>query len=102
MFIGAGGAWLGFRFLDPIAAIIVGLMIVKMAWQFGWNSIRELVDTGLDEEVLQEIRKTISKVPGVIEVHQLRTRSLASKIFLDVHVLVDPMLSVSEESTLHR
>ncbi len=96
VFIGAGGAWLGFGFLDPIAAIIVGLMIVKMAWQFGWNSIRELVDTGLDEEVLQEIRKTISKVPGVIEVHQLRTRSLASKIFLDVHVLVDPMLSVSE------
>lgn len=96
VFIGAGGAWLGFGVLDPIAAIIVGLMIVKMAWQFGWSSIQELVDTGLEEDMLNKIKRSISNVPGVREVHQLRTRSAAGKIFLDVHILVDPMISVSE------
>ncbi len=94
--IGAGGAWFGFGLLDPIAAAIVGVMIVRMAWQFGWNSIRELVDTGLDEKMLTNIMQKINKVPGVRAIHQLRTRSAAGKIFLDMHILVDPMISVSE------
>jgi cation diffusion facilitator family transporter len=94
--LGAGCAWLGFAKLDAVAAIIVGLMIIKMAWQFGWSSIQELIDTGLDDVTLTKIKKTIVAVPGVRALHQLRTRSLAGKIFLDVHILVEPMLSVSE------
>jgi len=94
--VGATGAILGFPLLDPIAAIIVGVMIVKMAWQFGWHSIRELVDTGLEEDMLETIKQTIIAVPGVRAIHQLRTRSVAGAVFLDVHIMVDPFISVSE------
>lgn len=94
--IGAGCAWFGLTKLDAVAAIVVGLMIIKLAWQFGWSSIRELIDTGLDDVTLAKIKKSIVTVSGVRALHQLRTRSLAGKIFLDVHILVDPMLSVSE------
>lgn len=94
--LGAGGAILGFPSLDAIAAVIVGIMILKTAWTFGWSSIRELVDTGVDETTVEKIKATIKTINGVRAVHQLRTRSIAGAIFLDVHVLVDSYLSVSE------
>lgn len=94
--LGVIGAWLGFPKLDAIAAIIVGLMILKIAWNFGWHSIRELVDTALSIEETEKIKLFIKAVPGVKAIHQLRTRSIAGSIFCDVHVLVDPAISVSE------
>lgn len=94
--IGVVCAWLGMKTFDAIAAVIVGLMIIKMAWQFGWNSIRELVDTGLDDDTLEKIQNIITSVPGVRHVHQLRTRSVGGQIFLDVHIQVDSKISVSE------
>lgn len=94
--IGVIGAWLGFPKLDAVAAIIVGLMILKIAWDFGWNSIRELVDTALSIEETEKIKLFIKEIPGVKAIHQLRTRSIAGSIFCDVHVLVDPSISVSE------
>jgi cation diffusion facilitator family transporter len=94
--LGVIGTWLGFSKLDAIAAIIVGLMILKMAWDFGWHSIRELVDTVLNIEETKKIKLFIEEIPGVKAIHQLRTRSIAGSIFCDVHVLVDPSISVSE------
>ncbi|MEN9449979.1 MAG: cation efflux family protein [Pseudomonadota bacterium] len=94
--LGVIGAWLGFPKLDAVAAIIVGLMILKIAWDFGWHSIRELVDTALGMEETEKIKLFIKEIPGVKAIHQLRTRSIAGSIFCDVHVLVDPSISVSE------
>lgn len=93
---GVVGAWLGFPKLDAVAAIVVGLMILKTAWNFGWYSIRELVDTALSTEETEKIKRFIKKVSGVKAIHQLRTRSIAGSIFCDVHVLVDPFITVSE------
>lgn len=94
--LGVIGTWIGFPKLDAVAAIIVGLMILKMAWDFGWHSIRELVDTALNIEETEKIKLFIKDIPGVQAIHQLRTRSIAGSIFCDVHVLVDPSISVSE------
>lgn len=94
--LGVIGTWLGFPKLDAVAAIIVGLMILKMSWGFGWHSIRELVDTALNIEETEKIKLFIKNIPGVKAIHQLRTRSIAGSIFCDVHVLVDPSISVSE------
>lgn len=94
--LGVIGTWFGFPKLDAVAAIIVGLMILKMAWDFGWHSIRELVDTALNIEETEKIKLFIKDIPGVKAIHQLRTRSIAGSIFCDVHVLVDPSISVSE------
>jgi cation diffusion facilitator family transporter len=94
--LGVTGAYLGFPKLDAFAAIVVGLMILKIAWGFGWHGIRELVDTVTNIEDMEKIKQFIQEIPGVEAIHQLRTRSIAGSIFCDVHVLVDSSLSVSE------
>jgi cation diffusion facilitator family transporter len=94
--LGIGGSILGLRYLDSIAAIIVALLIIRMAVQMIWRSVRELIDTAVDQSTLQKINASIVQVHGVYAVHQLRTRSLGGLIFVEVHVLVDPHISVSE------
>ncbi|MCC5791908.1 MAG: cation transporter [Legionellaceae bacterium] len=94
--IGLFGALYGFAYFDTLAAIIVGAMIIKMGWTYGWNSIKELVDTAVDEATLSKIEQMITAVDGVKKVHQLRSRMMAGEILIDVHILVRPKLSVSE------
>ena len=85
--IGVGGSLLGFTYLDAIAAIIVGLFVIKMGWELGWSSLQELVDTGTDPKTLIKIEKAIHEVPGVKSMHQLRTRSMGGNILVDIHAL---------------
>ena len=94
--VGIGGTILGLPYLDAIAAVIVGVMVIKIGWDLGWQAIQELADAGLEEESLDEIRQIIGSVSGVNSVHMLRTRKLGGHALADVHVQVDPWLSVSE------
>lgn len=94
--IGVGGSMAGLPYLDAIAAIFVALMIAKIAWELCWGGIRELIDTGLDPETIAHIRQVIMSVQGVEAMHMLRSRRLGADAFVDVHILVDPMVSVSE------
>ena len=94
--VGVMGTMAGLVYLDAVAAVLVGLMIGKIGWELGWGAVKELVDAALDESRIQEIRKTIMAVGGVRDIHMLRTRSLGGAASADVHVLVDPRLSVSE------
>jgi cation diffusion facilitator family transporter len=96
VFIGVVGAYFGYYWFDPLAAGIVGIMIVKMGGELAWTSISELVDTGVEPEILENITKIITLTKGVAAIHQLRTRSMGGAIFVDVHVLVNPKLTVSE------
>ncbi|MBW9260243.1 MAG: cation diffusion facilitator family transporter [Candidatus Thiodiazotropha sp. (ex. Lucinisca nassula)] len=94
--VGIGGTMLGLPYLDAIAAVLVGLMVVKIGWELGWQATHELADAGLEQESVAEIRKVIASVSGVNSVHMLRTRKLGGHALADVHVQVDPWLSVSE------
>jgi len=94
--LGLLGALFGFAYLDAIAAIIVGCMIIKMGIDYGWDSVKELVDTAVEPEVLKQIETIISSVDGVKKIHQLRSRLMGGDILIDVHVLVSPHISVSE------
>lgn len=94
--VGLIGTMIGYKNLDAIAAMLVALMIVKMGVSYGWNSIKELVDTAVDEETLTEIKKVIASIPGVVCIHQLRSRMMAGEILIDVHIQVSPKISVSE------
>ncbi|MCX7157164.1 MAG: cation diffusion facilitator family transporter [Rhodocyclales bacterium] len=93
---GIGGALLGFNFADAVAAIIVGAMIVRAGFKFGWAAIRELIDTGLSAEEVAAIRHTIASTPGVLGMHELRTRRMAHQVLVDAHVQVNSRISVSE------
>ncbi|MCG6941223.1 MAG: cation diffusion facilitator family transporter [Thiohalocapsa sp.] len=94
--VGIAGTIAGLPYLDAVAAVIVAVMIARIAWELGVDAARELVDTGLDAERLAAVRTTILKVGGVRDLHMLRTRSLGGIVSTDVHVLVDPYISVSE------
>ena len=94
--IGIIGSLFGYAGFDAIAAVIVAIMIIKMGWDYGWNSVKELIDTSIDPQTLQRIQTIIGNTDGVIKIHQLRSRSMSSDIYVDVHIQVSPWISVSE------
>lgn len=94
--LGLVGSLVGFPYLDAIAAIIVALMIVKIGIHYGWNSIKELIDTAAHPQLMKKIRDLAQSVCGVKAIHQLRSRSMGQDILVDVHILVSPYISVSE------
>ena len=96
VFVGIAGAMWGYPLLDSVAAIIVAFMICKIGWELGHQSFQELVDTGLEPEVLEAIEKSILEVDGVNQLHMLRSRRMGHNALVDVHILVSPNLSVSE------
>lgn len=94
--IGVAGTLMGVPYLDALAAIGVALMIIKIGWELIWQSLRELIDTALDAEVVEQIHNEIMQVDGVRRAHTLRTRKSGGDALVDVHIQVDPTLSVSE------
>jgi cation diffusion facilitator family transporter len=97
-FLGIGGAIvLGekWHILDPLAALVVSVFIVKVAVEIASGSIRELTEESLDESVKGEIMQIASGVPGVVDPHNLRTRRIGSDIAVDLHVRVDEAMSVA-------
>ncbi len=94
--IGVTGTMYGLPYLDAIAAVGVSLMIIKIGWDLMWSSMQELIDTALDAGEVSAIRDAIMEVNGVQALHMLRTRRSGSDALVDVHLLVDGALSVSE------
>lgn len=97
--IGIGGAiFLGNRWtvLDPLASIVVGAMLVKVAWDLLGPSFGELTDSSLPVETEEEMLKIIRGVPGVEDPHNLRTRRIGNRIAAEVHIRLDGGLSLSE------
>ena len=93
---GIAGSLMGVRFLDPVAAVIVGFMILRMGAAFSWDALRELMDEGISGEELEAIRSTVRKTAGVVGLHDMRTRRMAHKVLVDAHIQVDGHISVSE------
>ncbi len=95
--VGIAGTMAGLPYLDAIAAVLVGVMIIHIGWKLGWDAVQELMDAGLEEQQVEEIRNIIGSVSGVKNVHMLRTRKMGGgHASADVHVQVDSWLSVSE------
>jgi cation diffusion facilitator family transporter len=92
--IGIAGNLAGYPLLDPIAALIVGLMIAKMGSSFAWDALHELMDRGVDEQELAAIISTLQGTPGVMGVHDVRTRKMGDMIVVDAHIEVDATISV--------
>lgn len=90
------GAYFGFSYLDSIGALIIALLILRMSIKMIRNNVKELIDTAVNDETLKLIFHTISAIPGVVSIHQLRTRYHGGNIFVDVHIQVAPDISVSE------
>ncbi|MFP3643426.1 cation diffusion facilitator family transporter [Paraburkholderia sp. SIMBA_054] len=94
--LGIAGNLLGYPLLDPIAALIVGFMVSKMGWGFAWDAMHDLMDRAADAEAVAAIRSTLRGTPGVIGLHDLRTRKMGDLIVVDVHLEVSDQLSIVE------
>jgi cation diffusion facilitator family transporter len=94
--LGIIGNLLGYPLLDPVAALIVGFMVTKMGWEFGWDALNDLMDRSASDEHIEEIRQTLLQTPGVQGVHDLRTRKMGDMIMVDAHLEVDGELSVRQ------
>ncbi|WP_054956893.1 cation diffusion facilitator family transporter [Paenibacillus dakarensis] len=93
--IGIVGAQFGLPWLDTVAALAVGILICKTAWEIFRDSTHSLTD-GFDEERLLDLRQTIAKTPGVEGIKDLKARIHGNHVLVDVVVEVDPQLSLIE------
>ena len=101
--IGIGGAiFLGHRWavLDPIASIVVGLMLMGVAYELLKESVNELTEHSLPEDTEKEILDIVTSCPGIAYPHNLRTRRIGYRIAIEVHVRMDKdtPLSVAHNS----
>ncbi len=94
--LGISGAQLGFIWLDSVAAMVVAALILYMAGRMILASTMELVDTGMDVNQAAELNRFMANLPGVKNVHMLRTRLVGGQIFADAHIQVTSDISVSE------
>lgn len=102
---GIGGAILlgkSWTVLDPIAAVIVSLFIIKMAFQSLVPCIGELLEKSLPEETEKEIEGIVLSVDGVSEPHHLRTRRIGNHYAIEIHVRMDgriPLFQAHQTAT---
>jgi cation diffusion facilitator family transporter len=94
--IGVVGAKLGYPILDPIASIVISLFIAKMAFEIYFKALNQLLDMAADSKTIEEIKKIILSVDGVLEIDVLKTRIHSNKIYVDVEISVDKDLSLIE------
>ena len=97
--VGIGAAiLLGDRWtvLDPLASIVVGAMLVKVAWDLLGPSFGELTDQSLPEKTEKEMLEIIGSVPGVSAPHNLRTRQIGNRVAAEVHIRLDGSMTLAE------
>lgn len=94
--VSTAGAMIGYVWLDAVAAVVISGIIIHIGWKFTWDSVKELIDTGLSAEDTTLLRNIAMETHGVRNVHELRSRRMGHDILLDVHLVVRPEISVSE------
>ncbi len=97
--IGIGGAMIlgaSWTVLDPIAAVFVSLLVIKVGVEIVWQAFRELSDESISRKARERIDDAIFSVEGVRGAHKVRTRSLGRYVTVDAHVQVEPSITVLE------
>ena len=97
--IGIGGAiFLGQRWtvLDPLASVVVGAFIVKVAVDLLRNGIGDLMEQSLPDAVEEEILRLVASLPGIVEPHDLRTRRIGNHYAIELHILMDGDISLRQ------
>ena len=95
-FVGILGARMGYPILDPLASIIICLMILYASYEVFADAVHKMVDHSCDEKTTQELINLIHRVPGVEHVDSITTRIFGNRIYVDVEISVDDMLPLIE------
>lgn len=86
----------GFPLADPLAAMVVGLMIARMGWRFFIDAFHDLMDRRVDDETEERIRGHLLGTPGVLGIHGLRTRKMGDMVWVEVDLEMDGFLTIQE------
>ncbi len=92
--IGGVAGLLGWGYADNVATIVVGLMIAGVAGRILYEGLIEITEHSADKESIETISQILSEELDVLDWHALRTRRVGGELFVDLHLLVDPELSV--------
>lgn len=98
--IGIGGALFGYLWFDPIAALFISLLIMKVAMSILLKTIKQLVDSSPDLDTMQAIESLIESIKGVKSVDDLKGRLHAEKMFIDVEIGVEATLNLKQAHTI--
>jgi cation diffusion facilitator family transporter len=94
--IGIGGAMLGWRFMDPVAALVICLLILKVAFDLSKNALDQMLDKAAPPQVIKQIEALIAAEADIIRLDDLKTRQHGSKLYVDVEIAVAYDLSLTE------
>ncbi len=98
--LGAMASLLGWGYADQVATIVVGLMIIGVAGKILYVGLIEITEHSADKESIERINKILSEEPEVSDWHALRTRKVGGELFVDLHLLVDPEISVRDSHVI--
>jgi len=94
--IGVIGARMGYPILDPVASLVICILITKVAIDIYKEAINQLIDRSADTKTVDSIKNQIEKINGVISIDELKTRVCANRLYVDVEICVNSNLSVCE------
>ncbi|MEO6984321.1 MAG: cation diffusion facilitator family transporter [Paralcaligenes sp.] len=86
----------GFPLADPLAALIVGLMVARMGWKFFFHAFNDLMDQAVDLKTEGRIRTHLASTPGVQGIHGLKTRKMGDMIWVEVDLEMDATLTIAQ------
>ena len=98
--IGVFGAKMGFRFLDPIAAIVVGFMIARFGLDTLLEGIKGISDRSFDKETLAHVKRLVLKEKGIKDIRRLRARQIGQKNWIDLEAVFAPEMKVAEVKSI--
>jgi len=98
--VGLGLYYFGWLYSDPVIAMLIGIYILKCAAEIAYESIQLLLDRELPKEEQETVLDIASGVPGVIEVHDLRTRLSGMTRFIQLHIVMDGHLTLMDAHEL--
>ena len=93
--IGIGGSQMGVPLMDPLAGVLVAGLIIKTGINIGYESIKELTDERVEEDVIIELSKIMNSIEGVDHYHEMRARKMGPHLLVDLHIQVESMMSIS-------
>ena len=79
---------------DAYAALVVTFFVVKIGAGLIWSAAKEVIDTAPDQAAMDQVKETALRVPGVRQTHDIRARLSGGRIFAEIHIVVDPDLTV--------
>jgi cation diffusion facilitator family transporter len=105
LIVWSGKLWapgIDLSWVDPLAALLVAVLIGKAAWDLTMESVYDLLDVSLPQDEEDEIKSIINtKYPNVGDLHKFRSRKSGNRRFVEFHIKVDPAMSVADSHSLH-